>query len=139
MHSLMEAYQVDIVDAVIAFPWFSVTHTRFRSLLNSYRCRFVSMPMLTKQVMEGPLRANWGEVAATTRKVYELICASSEMLLTCPAGTRLSVEVGARETIYQDNGLLTEPGAFGNLPAGEAYFVPKNGSASGRIVLTSGA
>ena len=36
---------------------------------------------------------------------------------------------------FADTGLLQQPGAFGNLPAGEAYFAPIEGTAEGEIIF----
>ncbi|MCP3962169.1 MAG: aminopeptidase [bacterium] len=135
---LMTSYADDIVDCVVAFPWYSVTHTRFRKLLTDFGCRFVSMPMLTSTVMSGPLRADWNEVAVTTQKVYQILLDSSSLLLKCPAGTDLRVGIGDASQIHEDNGKFTEKGCIGNLPAGEAYLVPRAETAQGTLVFTSG-
>jgi len=134
----LRQYENEIVRCVAAFPWYSMTHTRFTRLLVKSGCRVASMPMLTQSVLEGPMRADWQEVAVTTQRVYERLLACSELRLTCPAGTDLVVEIGAHELVHKDTGLLRERGALGNLPAGEAYLVPKAGSAAGTIVFTSG-
>jgi aminopeptidase len=131
-------YEDEIVRCVAAFPWYSMTHTRFTRLLRKTGCRIASMPMLTQSVLEGPMRANWQEVASTTQRVYERLLQCSHLQLTCPAGTDLTVEIGAPELIHKDTGLLRDRGALGNLPAGEAYLVPKAGSACGKLVFTSG-
>jgi aminopeptidase len=131
-------YESEIVRCVAAFPWYSITHTRFTRLLRKTGCRIASMPMLTQSVLEGPMRANWDDVAKTTQRVYDGLLRCSHLHLTCPAGTDLTVEIGAPELVHKDTGLLRDWGALGNLPAGEAYLVPKAGSASGTLVLTSG-
>lgn len=130
--------EAEVVRCVVAFPWYSMTHTRFTRLLRRTGCRIASMPLMTQSVLEGPMRADWNEVAATTRRVYERLLRCSHLHLTCPAGTDLTMEVGARTVIHQDTGILRERGALGNLPAGEAYLVPKAGSAAGTVVFTSG-
>ena len=131
-------HEGEIVRCVAAYPWYSITHTRFTRLLRKTGCRIASMPMLTQSVLEGPMRANWEEVAMTTQRVYDGLLRCSHLHLTCPAGTDLTVEIGAPELIHKDTGLLRDRGALGNLPGGEAYLVPKAGSASGVLVFTSG-
>ena len=135
---LTREYSVETVDCVVAFPWYSVTHTRFRRLLNQLGCRFISMPMMTETVLNGPMRADWKEVSKKTREVYEILLSASSLHLRCSAGSDLHLEIGDHDWVHQDNGLFWEKGSFGNLPAGESYLVPKPGSASGVVVFTSG-
>jgi hypothetical protein len=122
----------------VGFPWYSMTHTRFTRLLRKTGCRIASMPMLTRMVLEGPMRAKWSEVAATTQRVYEVLRGCCELHLSCPEGTDLRMELGAEPVVHRDTGLLRERGALGNLPAGEAYLVPSIGTARGVVVFTSG-
>jgi aminopeptidase len=134
----LKEFAGEVVDAVVAFPWYSMTHTRFTRLLRGTGCRIASMPLLTQTVVEGPLTADWNEVAATTQRVYDAILACHRLHLTCPVGTDLSLEVGPPAWVHKDTGLLRQRGSLGNLPAGEAYMVPAVGSATGTIVFTSG-
>jgi leucyl aminopeptidase (aminopeptidase T) len=94
--------------------------------------------MLTQSILDGPMRASWAEVAATTRRVQEVVAAARALTVTCPFGTDFRVGVGRRELIHEDTGLLRHRGALGNLPAGEAYFVPEAESAEGVLVFRSG-
>lgn len=134
---LSEEYQDDIVSCVVAFPWYSVTHTRFRKIINDAGGRFVSIPMLTRGIAEGPLKTDWDELATIVRRVYEVLLQSELLRLTCPRGTNLVVNLGEREQVHEDNGIYRTPGSFGNLPAGEVYFVPKEESAEGLVVFSS--
>jgi leucyl aminopeptidase (aminopeptidase T) len=51
-----------------------------------------------------------------------------------PAGTDVRLSLRGRRAVC-DNGNLAEPGAFGNLPAGEAYIAPVETSGDGVIVF----
>jgi aminopeptidase len=133
----LKEFAGEVVDAVAAFPWYSMTHTRFTRLLRGTGCRIASMPLLTKSVVEGPMAADWNEVAATTQKVYDALLECRRLHLTCPAGTDLSLEIGPPAWVHKDTGLLRQRGSLGNLPAGEAYMVPAVGSTTGTIVFTS--
>jgi leucyl aminopeptidase (aminopeptidase T) len=54
--------------------------------------------------------------------------------VTCPQGSDLTLDLSGREGIA-DDGDLTVAGAFGNLPCGEGFIAPLNGS--GEIVASS--
>jgi leucyl aminopeptidase (aminopeptidase T) len=54
--------------------------------------------------------------------------------ITTARGTDLSFSLGEREGI-PDTGLLGRPGSYGNLPAGEGFVAPLEGSAEGTLVV----
>jgi leucyl aminopeptidase (aminopeptidase T) len=54
--------------------------------------------------------------------------------ITSSAGTDIALSVEGRTGIV-DSGRLKDPGAFGNLPAGEAYIAPIEGIGEGSIVI----
>jgi leucyl aminopeptidase (aminopeptidase T) len=54
--------------------------------------------------------------------------------VTCPRGSDLTFDITGRPGI-PDDGDLTAPGAFGNLPAGEGFISPIGGN--GQIVASS--
>jgi aminopeptidase len=138
IRSLLREFSRGVVDTVVAFPWYSVTHTRFRRLLTESGTRFVSMPMLTASVMAGPMKADWGQVRQTTERIYRLLLGAKEVHVKCPNGTDLLFGVGGKQQIHKDTGDFSEPSTYGNLPAGEAYMVPAAKSTMGKLVLTSG-
>ena len=54
--------------------------------------------------------------------------------ITTPGGTSLIVRKGRRE-VRSDTGIIKKAGEFSNLPAGEVYCAPLEGTANGRLVL----
>src|SRR5206468_513040 len=58
----------------------------------------------------------------------------AEAHLTCPNGSDLTLGLEGRSGI-PDTGELTEPGAFGNLPCGEGFIAPVEGTASGTLFV----
>ena len=57
-----------------------------------------------------------------------------EVHVTSEAGTDLKFTTGGR-WILEDNGICNRPGAITNLPAGKVFVLPKEGTATGRIVI----
>ena len=57
-----------------------------------------------------------------------------EVHVTSESGTDLKFTTGGR-WILEDNGICNRPGAITNLPAGKVFVLPKEGTASGRIVI----
>jgi leucyl aminopeptidase (aminopeptidase T) len=66
--------------------------------------------------------------------IADLLTAGSEALVTCANGSDLRLGLGEREAI-PDAGDLTAPGAFGNLPCGEGFIAPIEGSAEGTLFV----
>ncbi|HWI65143.1 MAG TPA: aminopeptidase [Symbiobacteriaceae bacterium] len=81
------------------------------------------------------------ELSADCRPMVENTAATAAQLarvesvrIVCQDGSDLRFLLGGRP-VHQDNGQLHAPGAFGNLPAGEAYVAPLEHSAEGRLVV----
>jgi leucyl aminopeptidase (aminopeptidase T) len=122
-------------DAVIALSNHSTSHTRFRDLLTR-RCgaRYASMPLFDRAMLDGAMTADWGAVASRTGRVTRMLMGADRVYLASRNGTSISFSIKGRE-ILADTGILTERGSFGNLPAGEAYTAPVEGSAEGVLIL----
>ena len=135
--SLLRKHRSDIVDCVVAFPWYSTTHTRFRDLLTSAGARYVSMPQFTERVLMGPMQASPSELKRVTGAVHCALQGVARVVVTDPVGTCLSFSIEPDAPILLDDGDFSYPGAFGNLPAGEVYMSPADGTANGMLVLTS--
>lgn len=122
-------------DAVIALSNFSTSHTRFRDLLTRVKgVRYASMPLFERSMMEGAMTADWKKVEARTKRLIDMMSGGDMIVLTSHNGTSLCFSMKGRE-VLPDTGILTYKGAFGNLPAGEAFLAPVEGSAEGCLVL----
>lgn len=123
------------VAVVIALANYSTTHTRFRKLLTEAGgARYASMPLFDPEMFWGPMNVDWNALAARTRKVAEALTEAAACRLTAPNGTDLWMSLQDR-TGLSDDGLLTQPGSCGNLPAGEAFIAPRESGANGRLVV----
>ena len=80
------------------------------------------------------LIADYTEIARRSEAVASVLRSGVKVRITSAKGTDLWVERGYRNA-FADTGLLQQPGAFGNLPAGEAYFAPIEGTAEGEIIF----
>ncbi len=123
------------VDVVVALSNFSTSHTTFRTFLNEHcGTRMASMPLFDMQMLTGPLRVDHREMARVTRKVAVLLTKNSLVHITTNDGTDISFSIQGRKG-EADTGMLAHEGSFGNLPAGEAYLAPVEGTANGKLVI----
>ena len=125
-------------DVVLAPTTYSLTHTQARREACEAGARVATMPMITERMMcRGAMLADYAEVGKLTKKLAKLFDGASEIRVTTRAGTILDLSIAGRET-YADTGVYHEPGEWGNLPAGEAFIAPVEGSANGKIVIDGG-
>lgn len=122
-------------NAVIALSRHSTSHTRFRDLLT--RCkgaRYASMPLFDRAMLTGVMTADWKQVAERTERLVSKLDGAETVYITSHNGTSITFSVRGRD-FHADTGLITEKGSFGNLPAGEAFLAPVEGTAEGTLVL----
>ena len=126
-------------DVLIAIVSFSLTHTEAREEASRAGVRVASMPRFIPEMFYpgGPMAADYQAIAAETRTIADLITAAADVTVRSPDGTDITFSVKGRPG-HSDDGLYTRPGAWGNLPAGEAYTAPVEGIGRGRIVVRKG-
>jgi len=122
-------------DVVIAPTTYSLTHTQARLRASKAGVRIATMPMITEEMMSrGAMLADYREVSKLTKKVAHLLDIASDVEITAPAGTELKFSIREREA-HADTGIFHKPGDWENLPAGEAYIAPVEGTAEGLVVV----
>jgi hypothetical protein len=98
------------------------------------RGRWAFGAFVDDDVLEHELSADLQAVAARTERLAARLAGVEQVRLTTAAGTDLTLRIGGRP-IHRETGVLTEPGALGNLPAGEVFVAPLESSAEGRLVV----
>ncbi len=122
-------------DVVLAPTTYSLTHSQARLRATRAGARIATMPMITESMMRGgAMLADYKKVSALTMKVAERLNRASFVEIETRAGTKLRLNVSGRKA-HPDTGIYTNPGDFGNLPAGEAFVAPVEGSGDGVVVV----
>ncbi len=125
------------VDAVLAPTTKSLTHTDARREACTQGARIATLPGITEEVMLRSLDADYQKIARRSKKIASLLTEAHRVQVTTPSGTDITMSVEGRKG-YADTGLYHQKGDFGNLPAGEAYLAPLEGSSQG-VILIDGA
>lgn len=121
--------------AIIALSNNSTSHTRYRDFLTrSMHVRYASMPIFERFMLTGAMTADWTSVKERTERLIETVRDADMAYITSHNGTSISFSVAGRNFL-PDTGIITEPGSFSNLPAGEAFVAPVEGTAEGLLVL----
>jgi leucyl aminopeptidase (aminopeptidase T) len=123
-----------VCDVYIAATSRSLSHTNARKQATDRGARGATMPGVTAEMLARVMAVDFDVMVARSNQVADLLTAGTRAHITCPLGTDASVDLSGRRGIA-DKGDLTTPGAFGNLPCGEAYIAPASGE--GRIVASS--
>ncbi|GAB7026909.1 aminopeptidase [Geotalea toluenoxydans] len=123
-----------VTEIIIALANNSTSHTRFRSLATAAGARFASLPHFDPEMFLTSMQVDWPALAERTRRLATAVNLASTLEVTTPNGTRMLMGKEGR-TAEGDDGLLTTPGSFGNLPAGEVYLAPVEGMSEGQMVL----
>ncbi len=132
---IISKYKKYAVNAVVALSNYSTSHTRFRDFLTRIcGARYASMPLFDASMLEGAMNVDWKALARRTKDIAKTVNRAEAVEITTPNGTNISFSKKGRRA-ESDTGILTAPGSFGNLPAGEVYLAPLEGTANGRLVL----
>ncbi|HEX2057681.1 MAG TPA: aminopeptidase [Actinomycetota bacterium] len=121
-------------DVLIAPTTKSLSHTSARRAANDAGARIATMPGITEEMMARTMSADFASLRPRSRAVAERLTEGSEVRITSAAGTDLTLGIEGRTGISDDGDLGTS-GAFGNLPPGEAFLAPVEGTANGRLVV----
>lgn len=133
--ALIKKHGSSSVKAVIGLSNYSTSHTRFRDLLTRVcGCRYASMPLFDVSMLEGAMNIDWKALAKRTAAVSKIVNKAEAVEIKTPNGTHLKLSKTGRKA-HADTGLITKPGSFGNLPAGEVYLAPLEGTANGKLVI----
>lgn len=121
-------------DVFIAPTSRSLSHTAARKRATDAGARGATMPGVTGDMLARVMAVDFDTMAARSKAVAALLDQASSARVTCPRGSDLTLDLGGRPGI-SDDGDLTEAGAFGNLPCGEAFISPLGGE--GQVVVSS--
>jgi leucyl aminopeptidase (aminopeptidase T) len=123
-------------DVVVAITTYSLSHTDARVEACKAGTRVASMPRFEAEMFfpGAIMSADYEQIAVLTRVLAEKLTEAEYAVVRSQAGTHLAMSLVGRDGL-SDTGILREKGAFGNLPAGEAYIAPLEGTGNGKLVV----
>lgn len=121
-------------DVVVAATAKSLTHTHARKNACAQGARVATMPGITEDMFfNGPITADYAKVSELTKRVGRIMTeARTAELRSGDAVLKMSVE--GRNGVVSD-GVYRNKGEGGNLPTGEAYLAPVEGTAEGDVII----
>lgn len=112
----------------------SLTHTKARRDACKAGVRGATLPGIKMNTMVRALNADYASIAKRSEKLAKILSNGKVAKVTTPGGTDIMMTIRGR-TAKADTGQLFKRGDYGNLPAGEAFLAPIEGSSHGCIVI----
>lgn len=121
-------------DIVVAPTAQSISHTEARRAATEAGVRIASMPGVTEEMLARVMSADLIQLRKRGTAIGRAMGAGAEARITCARGSDLRLGLEDR-TATVDAGALSMKGAFGNIPCGEAFIAPMEGTAEGTLVV----
>lgn len=121
-------------DVVLAPTIQSLSHTAARKAASEAGVRIGTLPGVTEEMLGRLMAADMDELRRRGWAIVTALNSGSEARITCQYGSDLRIGLeGRRGTV--DAGELSGRGAFGNLPCGEGFIAPLEGTSEGTLVV----
>ncbi|NWQ43543.1 aminopeptidase [Bacillus sp. EB106-08-02-XG196] len=121
-------------DVVVCITEHSLTHTKARKKAAAAGTRLATMPGITEDMfLEGAISADYTQVKFLTDVVTDILTEGKEVRIE-KGGYTLTFSIDGRDGI-PSTGMYLNAGESGNLPSGEAYVAPFEGTANGQILI----
>ncbi|EJL41995.1 leucyl aminopeptidase (aminopeptidase T) [Brevibacillus sp. CF112] len=121
-------------DVAVCITKYSLTHTQARKNAAANGTRVATMPGITEDMFTaGAISADYQEVKRLTETVTDILTKGKQVRIE-KGGYTLEFSIETRNGV-PSTGMYLEAGQSGNLPSGEAYIAPVEGSANGQILV----
>ncbi len=121
-------------DVVLAATIQSLSHTAARKTATDAGVRVGSLPGVTEEMLTRLMAGDLEEIRRRGWAIVTGLNRSAEARITCRHGSDLRIGLEGRMGIV-DAGELGNRGAFGNLPCGEGFIAPVEGTSNGTLVI----
>ena len=122
-------------DVVLLHTSHSLTHTSAGQAIRKH-ARGASLPGVTADILNHTMNVPYDQIAKRGLGLSMVISSAENMRITSEFGTDLTTAI-RQDGVFNDNGIYTEQGAYGNLPAGEVFFAPLPQSTHGIWVVNT--
>ncbi len=132
--AIIRRYRTDAPGAALFITNYSATHTKFRWLLSrAAGAAVASCPGIRRSMFRTAFAIDAMAMARRTGRVARLLNAADAVRIASPDGTALSFSI--RNRIAHPDDALIRKTSFGNLPGGEAFVAPVEGTANGTLAV----
>ena len=124
------------MDVIVITTEKTMSHTAARRRATRAGARVATMPGITVQMMDGGgMTADFKEIRRSIFRVARKLRKARVLRIVTEMGTDLRMDITGRSWITDDSGICHRKGDFTNLPAGELFISPVEGSANGTLIV----
>lgn len=131
-HAARAMQRADVVLLIVSR---SLSWTRAREEASRAGARVASMPGITEAVILRALDADYEAIRERANRLADRLDPGEQVSIRSEAGTDLALSIAGRRAHGRKGGIYREPGQWGNLPCGEAFIAPVEGTARGVYVV----
>lgn len=113
----------------------SLTHTKARKDACKKGARIVTLPDATRGMLKRAINVDYKEMHERIAKISNVLDKGSIVKILAKAGTNLEFSIKGRKAHGRTSGIFVEKGRYGNLPDGESFIAPVEGSANGVFTI----
>jgi len=121
-------------DVILLITSKSLSWTQARIQATEKGARIASMPGIQQEILDRAIDVDYDEMKRLTNQYGDRLDEASEVRITTELGTDLAFSIAGRKA-HRTYGLYRKPGRWGNLPCGEAFIAPVEGTANGVYVV----
>jgi leucyl aminopeptidase (aminopeptidase T) len=122
-------------DVVLLVGEHSLSWTRARRDATAAGARIASMPHITEEIALRTLPIDYEPIRERVNDLCDRLDEAQEVIVRTAAGTDLTFGIEGRESHGRKGGIYRRPGQWGNLPCGEAFIAPLEGTTRGVYVV----
>lgn len=121
-------------DTLLLITKRSLSHTKARKKASKKGIRTATMPGTTEEMIRRAIDIDYKKLKEEGKKISKVLDLGKNVRIVTELGTDISFSINGRKSFGLDSGIYTKKGAFGNLPEGEIFIAPVEGTANGIFV-----
>lgn len=121
-------------DVIFIITEKSLSHTDARKYASEAGARIASMPGVTKEILQRAVDVSYYSMNSLGQRIKEAMQNASVVNVLTSKGTMVTFSMRGRK-LCEDKAMFTKPGEWGNIPSGEIFLAPIEGTANGAIVI----
>jgi len=122
-------------DVEIIITTKSLSHTKARKQACKKGARIATLPGADKEMLMRAINVDYAKMHKRIEKISNLLDKGNTITITSKAGTNLTLNIKGRKAHGRTSGIFARKGKFGNLPDGESFIAPIEGSTNGVYVI----
>jgi leucyl aminopeptidase (aminopeptidase T) len=122
-------------DVAIFLTSKSLSHTKTRRKATEKGIRIASMPGITETILKRSIDINYKEIKDKSTALSLLMNYAKKARIKTSLGTDIEFSLKGRKTHGLSAGIYNKKGEWGNLPEGEVFIAPVEGTAKGHFVV----